>query len=243
MSAKKKGAASRLEEVLARLEHAELTPGQGARLEKLLDKVAGVLSGLDSVLDQIEALLPEPHPAGPSAEAMAAGRTSLEEDDTSSSGKSPLGVDYGADGAEYSVWCDGSCSPNPGPGGWGAIIDNGGERREMSGASPSTTNNIMEMSAAIAALETIPAGASVHITTDSRYLMDGITRWLAGWKRKGWRKSNGAPVLNRTYWEKLEALRDQRSVEWAWVRGHSGHPENERCDELANEARKALSYP
>jgi ribonuclease HI len=148
-------------------------------------------------------------------------------------------VDY----TEYTVWCDGSCSPNPGPGGWGAIIDNGGERRELSGASPSTTNNIMEMSAAIAALETIPAGASVHITTDSRYLMDGITRWLEGWKRKGWRKSNGAPVLNRAYWEKLETLRDKRSVEWAWVRGHSGHPENERCDELANEARKALSYP
>lgn len=239
MSAKKKGAASRLEEVLARLEHAELTESQQASLDKLLDEIAGALAGMETVLDQIEALLPTAPPATPQSTKQMSLEDSAASSGKSSSGKSPPEANY----TEYTVWCDGSCSPNPGPGGWGAIIDNGGERRELSGASPSTTNNIMEMSAAIAALEKIPAGASVHITTDSRYVMDGITQWLAGWKRKGWRKSNGEPVLNRSYWEKLEALQKKHTVEWAWVRGHSGHPENERCDELANEARKALSYP
>lgn len=239
MSAKKKGAASRLEEVLARLEHAELTESQQASLDKLLDEIAGALAGMETVLDQIEALLPTAPPANQQSAQQMSLEDSAASSGKSSSGKSPPEASY----TEYTVWCDGSCSPNPGPGGWGAIIDNDGERRELSGASPSTTNNIMEMSAAIAALEAIPAGASVHITTDSRYVMDGITQWLAGWKRKGWRKSNGAPVLNRSYWEKLEALQNMRTVKWAWVRGHSGHPENERCDELANEARKALSFP
>ena len=235
MSVKEQGAASRLEGVLERLEHAELTPDQQASLEKHLELLEGHLADMEGVLDEIEALLPAPLPA----RSRAGEQMSLEEGAAPSSGKSASGKS--TPGADYTVWCDGSCSPNPGPGGWGAIIDNGAERREISGASPSTTNNIMEMSAAIAALEAIPEGASVHITTDSRYLMDGITRWLAGWKKKGWRKSNGAPVLNRQYWEKLEALQKKRTLEWAWVRGHSGHPENERCDELANEARLAIS--
>lgn len=138
------------------------------------------------------------------------------------------------------VWCDGSCAPNPGPGGWGAIVEQGGRRMELSGGTPRSTNNIMEMTAAIEALRRAPEGASVHVTTDSRYLMDGITRWLPGWKRKHWRKADGKPVLNRELWQALDALVQARTVRWAWVEGHSGHPENERCDALANAARRSL---
>ncbi|HKI97699.1 MAG TPA: ribonuclease HI [bacterium] len=137
------------------------------------------------------------------------------------------------------VWCDGSCAPNPGPGGWGAIMEQDGRRVELSGASPQSTNNIMEMTAAIEALTRTPEGARVHVTTDSRYVMDGITRWLPGWKRKGWRKADGKPVLNQGLWQALDALVKVRHVRWAWVEGHTGHPENERCDELANAARRA----
>jgi ribonuclease HI len=137
------------------------------------------------------------------------------------------------------IWCDGSCAPNPGPGGWGAIVERDGRRLEFSGASARSTNNIMEMTAAIEALKRTPAGSSVHITTDSRYLMDGITRWLPGWKRKNWRKADGHPVLNRSFWQSLDTLLAQRRATWSWVPGHSGHPENERCDRLANEARRS----
>ena len=139
----------------------------------------------------------------------------------------------------YRVWSDGSCAPNPGPGGWGAIVEWDGERREISGASPNSTNNIMEMTAAIEALAHTPPGARVHLATDSRYLVDGITRWLPGWKRKGWRKTRGGAVRNRELWERLDELASGREVSWEWVRGHAGHSENERCDTLANEARRA----
>ncbi len=138
------------------------------------------------------------------------------------------------------IWSDGSCSPNPGAGGWGTIVEAGGRREELSGASPSSTNNIMEMTAAIEGLRRAPPGATVQLVTDSRYLADGATRWLAGWKRKGWRKADGKPVLNRKLWETLDALLKERTVHWKWVRGHAGHPENERCDQLANAAREGL---
>lgn len=140
----------------------------------------------------------------------------------------------------YHVWCDGSCAPNPGPGGWGAVIERDGQREEIAGASQASTNNIMELTAAIEALQRTPPGAEVHVTTDSRYLKDGITQWLAGWKRRGWRKADGEPVLNRALWEALDTLARARDVRWEWVRGHSGHPENERSDVLANQAREAL---
>ena len=142
-----------------------------------------------------------------------------------------------ASGAAILIWCDGSCAPNPGPGGWGAIVEQERHRIELSGAHPDCTNNMMEMTAAIRALERTPEGAEIHITTDSRYVMDGITKWIAGWKRKGWRKSDKKPVLNQGLWMELDALNAKRKVTWNWVRGHSGHPENERCDELANQAR------
>jgi ribonuclease HI len=138
------------------------------------------------------------------------------------------------------IWSDGSCAPNPGPGGWGAIVERGSERRELFGNHPASTNNIMELTAAIEALRTTPPGAHVILTTDSLYVKDGITRWITAWKRKGWRKSDGKPVLNQDYWRALDELAQQRHVSWEWVRGHDGHPENERCDELANQAREAL---
>jgi ribonuclease HI len=142
-------------------------------------------------------------------------------------------------GTPVHVWCDGSCAPNPGPGGWGALLEQDGRRMELSGAAPQSTNNIMEMTAAIEALRRTPEGTRVRVTTDSRYLMDGITRWLPGWKRKHWRKADGKPVLNQPLWQALDALVQKRHVRWEWVEGHSGHPENERCDELANSARRA----
>lgn len=138
------------------------------------------------------------------------------------------------------IWSDGSCSPNPGPGGWGAIIDRAGEREELSGNAPASTNNLMEMTAAIEALRHTPPGSEVVLTTDSMYVKDGISKWIHAWKRKGWRKADGKPVLNQEQWRALDALVSERKVEWKWVRGHDGHPENERCDQLANEARLAL---
>ena len=135
------------------------------------------------------------------------------------------------------IWCDGSCSPNPGAGGWGAIVERNGVREELSGSAPESTNNIMEMTAAIEALGATPEGAVVTVTTDSQYVKNGITKWIHAWKRKGWRKADGGAVLNQQLWRKLDALASARRVEWAWIRGHSGHPENERCDELAVQAR------
>lgn len=135
------------------------------------------------------------------------------------------------------IWCDGSCAPNPGPGGWGAIIELNGKREELSGTHHDSTNNRMEMTAAIEALRQTPEGAVIQLTTDSQYLKNGITIWIEGWKRRGWRKADGKPVLNQKLWNKLDGLALNRDIIWNWVRGHSGHAENERCDELANQAR------
>jgi len=147
-----------------------------------------------------------------------------------------------SDGEVYAVWADGSCAPNPGPGGWGAIVEHRGEREELSGAAPKSTNNIMELTAAIEGLRRTPQGATVRLTTDSQYVKNGITKWIHGWKRKNWRKADGQPVLNRELWQALDEVCAVRDVSWFWVRGHNGHPENERCDELANEARKAARH-
>lgn len=151
----------------------------------------------------------------------------------------PSAAQTSQDGS-YRIWADGSCSPNPGSGGWGAIIDHNGHREELSGGDPDCTNNIMELTGAIEALRSTPLKAVVHVTTDSQYVKNGITQWIRNWKRKGWRKSDGKPVLNQALWRTLDGLTAERRVTWAWVRGHSGHPENERCDELANNARHAL---
>lgn len=132
------------------------------------------------------------------------------------------------------VFTDGACRGNPGPGGWGAILRYQGRERELYGAEADTTNNRMEMMAAIQALETLTRPCRVELLTDSQYVKQGITTWLAGWKRRNWRTANGQPVKNQDLWERLDALVRKHEVEWFWVRGHTGHAENERADGLAN---------
>jgi len=137
---------------------------------------------------------------------------------------------------QVEIFCDGACSGNPGVGGYGSILRCGGNVKEISGAEGCTTNNRMEMSGAIAALEALKRPCEVVITTDSQYLAKGMTEWVSGWIRKGWVNSKKEPVLNRDLWEKLVDLSKVHSIRWVWVRGHNGHAENERCDELARAA-------
>ena len=134
------------------------------------------------------------------------------------------------------VFTDGACSGNPGPGGWGALLRYKGVERELSGAESDTTNNRMEMMAAIAALEAITRPSRVILTTDSTYVRDGITKWIVGWKRRNWKTAGKKPVKNVDLWQRLEAASEPHAIEWHWVRGHSGHAENERADTLAREA-------
>ena len=134
------------------------------------------------------------------------------------------------------IFCDGACSGNPGVGGYGAILRSGSTEKELSGAAGETTNNRMEMTAAIEALAALKRPCAVIVTTDSQYLVKGMTEWLAGWIRKGWLNSKKEPVLNRDLWERLMEVSRPHDVTWAWVRGHDGHAENERCDELARAA-------
>jgi ribonuclease HI len=134
------------------------------------------------------------------------------------------------------VFTDGACSGNPGPGGWGAILRSGAHEKEISGGERLTTNNRMELMAAIRALEAITKPANVVIHTDSKYVMDGITQWLPRWKKNGWKTSDKKPVKNEDLWRTLEAECARHHVTWRWVRGHNGHPENERADALARGA-------
>ncbi len=137
---------------------------------------------------------------------------------------------------KLTVYSDGSCLGNPGPGGWGAVIKDADEVREISGGEPSTTNNRMELMAAIQALEEIAPGAEVELVTDSRYVMDGITSWLPGWRRRDWRTASGKPVKNQDLWRRLEQAAARHKVAWRWVRGHTSDPGNERADALARAA-------
>ncbi len=141
---------------------------------------------------------------------------------------------------EVEVFTDGACSGNPGPGGWGAVLRHGRSEKELSGGERQTTNNRMEMMAAIAALEALKRPTRVALTTDSTYLRDGITKWIRGWKAKGWKTSTGSPVKNKDLWQRLERALAPHEVSWHWVRGHTGHPENERADELARAAIRRL---
>jgi ribonuclease HI len=134
------------------------------------------------------------------------------------------------------IFCDGACSGNPGVGGWGAVLRYGEKEKELSGAEGETTNNRMELTAAIEALASLKRPCHVNLTTDSQYLAKGMTEWIAGWVKKGWVNSKKDPVLNRDLWERLLELSKTHRIEWLWVRGHNGHPENERCDELARKA-------
>lgn len=133
------------------------------------------------------------------------------------------------------VYTDGACSGNPGPGGWGAVLRYGEHVREMCGGEPAgTTNNRMELTAAIQALESLTRPATVHIHTDSTYLRNGVTSWVANWKRNGWRTAARQPVKNADLWQRLDAAATPHDVSWFWVRGHAGDPGNERADALAN---------
>ena len=132
------------------------------------------------------------------------------------------------------VYTDGACRGNPGPGGWGALLLADGHERELWGGERATTNNRMELLAAIRALEALKRPSRVELHTDSSYLRNGITTWLASWKRRGWKTSSNTAVKNRDLWERLEELAAQHEVDWRWVRGHAGDPGNERADALAN---------
>ena len=134
------------------------------------------------------------------------------------------------------VFTDGACSGNPGPGGWGAIVRIAGEDLELSGGESDTTNNRMELTAAIQALRSLPGTCDVTVCTDSEYVKKGITSWIDGWKKNGWKTSQRKPVKNSDLWKELDELNGKHKTQWQWVRGHAGHPENERCDQLANAA-------
>jgi ribonuclease HI len=134
------------------------------------------------------------------------------------------------------IFSDGACSGNPGPGGWGTILRWDGHKKELSGFAPETTNNRMELTAAIEGLAALKHPCRVRLTTDSEYVKKGITEWIDGWVRRGWKNSQKKDVANRDLWERLLEQSRRHQVEWCWVRGHAGHPENERCDELARAA-------
>jgi ribonuclease HI len=134
------------------------------------------------------------------------------------------------------VFTDGACRGNPGPGGWGALLRFRGTERTLSGAEPHTTNNRMELMAAIEALTALTRPCTVVLTTDSQYVRNGITSWITQWKRRGWRTAGRAPVKNVDLWRRLDEAAQRHEVSWHWVKGHAGHPENERADALANQA-------
>lgn len=136
---------------------------------------------------------------------------------------------------QIDLFTDGACSGNPGPGGWGAILRFNGTTKELNGGEADTTNNRMELSAAIAGLNALKEPCTVDLYTDSVYVRDGISKWIDGWKRNGWRTASKAPVKNIELWQELDAARARHKVTWHWVKGHAGHPENERADELARE--------
>ena len=135
---------------------------------------------------------------------------------------------------------DGACLGNPGPGGWGVLLRYGARERELSGGEPDTTNNRMELMAAIMALETLSEPCEVALHTDSRYVQEGIRDWLPNWIRRGWKTAGGAPVKNRDLWERLHAAAGCHRVDWRWVKGHNGDPDNERVDQLARDAAIAI---
>jgi ribonuclease HI len=143
-----------------------------------------------------------------------------------------------SDGDSVEIFTDGACSGNPGPGGWGAVLRAGPHEKELHGFESATTNNRMELMAAIKALEALKRPSRVTITTDSNYVRLGITGWIHNWKRNGWRTADKKPVKNAELWRRLDDLRALHKVDWHWVKGHAGHPENERADELARRGIK-----
>jgi len=141
---------------------------------------------------------------------------------------------------EVEIFTDGACRGNPGPGGWGAVLRYNSTEKILSGAEVATTNNRMELMAAIMALESLKRPCKVALTTDSKYVRDGITEWIGNWKKRGWKTANKSPVKNLELWQRLDKVSQQHQVKWHWVKGHAGHPENERADQLANQAIDAM---
>jgi ribonuclease HI len=144
---------------------------------------------------------------------------------------------------QLEIFTDGACKGNPGPGGWGAVIRYGKHEKEISGGDPDTTNNRMELSATIQALKILIEPCEVKLHTDSRYVIDGITKWIHGWQRNGWKNASKQPVSNVDLWHDLIEATARHQVEWIWVKGHNGHPENERADRLASDAAAAIAKP
>lgn len=142
---------------------------------------------------------------------------------------------------EIELYTDGACKGNPGPGGWGALLRYGNKERKLCGGEPHTTNNRMELMAAIKGLEALKESCRVQLTTDSQYVRQGITQWLAGWKKNGWKTSAKKPVKNDDLWRQLDEQASRHDITWHWVKGHSGHIENEIADQLANQGIEELS--
>ncbi|MFM5917850.1 MAG: ribonuclease HI [Novosphingobium sp.] len=134
------------------------------------------------------------------------------------------------------IFTDGACKGNPGPGGWGAVLRMGAHEKEMSGHEPATTNNRMELTAVIEALRALKSPCDIQLHTDSRYVIDGITKWIFGWQKNGWKNAAKKPVLNADLWQALWEAKNGHRITWTWVKGHDGHPENERADRLASDA-------
>lgn len=134
------------------------------------------------------------------------------------------------------IYTDGACSGNPGPGGWGAILRYGAHEKELSGGEADTTNNRMEMTAVIESLAALTKPCTIDLYTDSNYVRDGVTKWMDGWKAKGWKTADKKPVKNRDLWERIDEEMKRHTITWHWIKGHAGHPENERADELARQA-------
>ncbi|MBX9683520.1 MAG: ribonuclease HI [Hyphomicrobium sp.] len=141
------------------------------------------------------------------------------------------------------IYSDGACSGNPGPGGWGAVLISGDHRKEVSGGEPLTTNNRMELLGAISALEALKRRSDVKLYTDSAYVKNGMTSWIHGWRRNGWRTADKKPVKNAELWQRLDAITKSHNVEWHWLKGHAGHLENERADELARAGMAPFKTP
>ncbi|WP_026685332.1 ribonuclease HI [Azovibrio restrictus] len=142
--------------------------------------------------------------------------------------------------ADIDIYTDGACKGNPGPGGWGALLRSGAHEKELWGGEPETTNNRMELTAVIRALKALKRPVQARVYTDSKYVQQGISEWIHGWKRNGWKTASKAPVKNADLWQQLDKLVAQHQLQWIWVKGHAGHPENERADALANRGIEEL---